>query len=46
MDLVSIDDPGGNARLEEGRGLVERGKRQAQVLAARKRVRDCVGFYP
>lgn len=46
VDLVSMDDPGGKARLDEGRELVERGKRQAQVLAARRRVRDCVGVYP
>ncbi|CAM9801132.1 unnamed protein product, partial [Ectocarpus sp. 12 AP-2014] len=37
VDLVSMDDPGGNAVLDEGRELVERGKRQAQALAARRR---------
>eukprot|EP00904_Undaria_pinnatifida_P008533 jgi/Undpi1/480/HiC_scaffold_10.g03946.m1 len=35
-DLVFLDDPDGRARVDEGRGLVERGKRHAQVLARRR----------
>lgn len=37
-DLVSLDDPDGKARLDEGRALLERGKRQAHVLALRRQV--------
>lgn len=37
-DLVSLDDPDGKARLDEGRGLVERGKRHASVVALRRQV--------
>ncbi|CAN0298049.1 unnamed protein product [Pylaiella littoralis] len=35
-DLLSMDDPDGIARIDEGKGLVERGKRHAKVLAARR----------
>ena len=38
-DLVSIDDAEGQARLEEGRALLERGKRHAQAAALRSKVR-------
>lgn len=38
-DLVSIEDPDGKARLDEGRGLIERGKRHAQVIKLRQKVR-------
>ncbi|CAN0068755.1 unnamed protein product [Ascophyllum nodosum] len=36
-DLVSIDDAEGQARLEEGRALLERGKRHAQAAALRSK---------
>eukprot|EP00752_Nemacystus_decipiens_P001283 g1277.t1 len=35
-DLVTMDDPDGNARVDEGRSLVERGKRHAKLLEARR----------
>lgn len=45
-DLVFLDDPDGRARVDEGRGLVERGKRHAQVLARRRQVRCyCIDSY-
>lgn len=50
-DLVFLDDPDGRARVDEGRGLVERGKRHALVLARRRQVRclysscQCQPFY-
>lgn len=37
-DLVSLDDPDGIARLDEGKGLVERGKRHANLVALRQQV--------
>lgn len=45
-DLVSLDNPDGQARLDEGRGLIERGKRHAQVIASRKEVLLSCDFAP
>lgn len=44
-DLLSMDDPDGIARIDEGKGLVERGKRHAKVLAARRQVCVCVCLF-
>ena len=35
-DLVTMDDPDGKARVDEGKSLVERGKRHAQQAARRQ----------
>lgn len=37
-DLVTMDDPDGKARVDEGKSLAERGKRHAKVLEARRQV--------
>lgn len=37
-DLVSLDDPDGKERLEEGKSLVERGKRHAHLVFLRRQV--------
>lgn len=39
-DLVTMDDPDGKARVDEGKSLVERGKRHAKAMEARRQVGD------
>lgn len=46
-DLVSMDDPDGKERLDEGRNLIERGKRHDHIVMLRKQasVRSVFGWY-